>query len=102
MMKTYFLSKLSKHLFWDIDVTKLDPEKDRHIILERVYTRGFEADEMMVLSYYGNETIKNTIIHIKYLDKKTLSYLSYFFQVPKEDFICYSKSQSEMPFGIFC
>ena len=102
MMKKDFLSKLSKHLFWDIDVTKLDPQKDIHIILERVYTRGFEADEMLVLLYYGKETIKNTIIYIKYLDRKTLSYLSYFFELPKEDFKCYLKSQSNQPFGIFC
>jgi len=95
-----FLSKLSKYLFWDSNIDVLDPSADRCLILERVFTRGTESDEKEVLNYYGRTLIKDTIPNIKYLDKKTLNYLSIVFGVPKEEFICYKRSLSESPFGI--
>jgi hypothetical protein len=39
-MKTVnILSNLSKHLFWDYDVNRLDPDADKLLILERVFTQ---------------------------------------------------------------
>lgn len=78
----------------------LDPDIDKKLILERVFTRGTENDEKSVFAYYGNESIKNTLLEIKYFDKKTLNYLSIVFNVPKEEFRCYKQSLSENPFGI--
>jgi hypothetical protein len=78
----------------------LDPNIDRKLILERVFARGTENDEKEIFNYYGKETIKNTILDIKYFDKKTLNYLSIIFDVSKENFRCYRKSLSENPFGI--
>jgi hypothetical protein len=95
------LPKLSEYLFWDYDVNLLDPNNDRSLILERVFSRGTENDEKEVFNYYGNNFIKNAILDIKYLDKKTLNYLSIIFNVPKEEFKCYTYSLSENPYGIF-
>ena len=78
----------------------LDPDIDIKLILERVFTRGTENDEKAIFNYYGKETIKNTVLDIKYFDKKTLNYLSIFFGVSKEHFRCYKKSLLESPFGI--
>jgi hypothetical protein len=64
---------LSKHLFWDLDFSKLDLENDIHIILERVFTRGTESDEKAVINYYGIDKIKVAARDIKYIDKITLS-----------------------------
>jgi hypothetical protein len=36
----------------------LDPNIDRKLILERVFTRGTENDEREIFNYYGKETIK--------------------------------------------
>jgi hypothetical protein len=100
MRNNGFLGKLSQYLFWDCNVNMLDPNVDRKLILERVFTRGTENDEKEIFNYYGKETIKNTILDIKYFDKKTLNYLSIIFDVSKENFKCYKKSLSENPFGI--
>jgi hypothetical protein len=100
-MEGNVLTKLSDYLFWDYNINLLDPNIDRTLILERVFSRGTENDEMEVLNYYGANFIKNTILDIKYLDKKTLNYLSIVFSIPKEDFKCYKHSLSENPFGIF-
>jgi len=100
-MEGNILSKLSNYLFWDCNINLLDPNIDRNLILERVFSRGTENDEREVLNYYGANLIKNTILDIKYLDKKTLNYLSIVFNIPKEEFKCYKRSLSENPFGIF-
>ncbi len=100
LMETNILSKLSKHLFWDCNIDRLDPNIDKKLILERVFSRGTENDEREVLNYYGRDTIKDTVLDIKYFDKKTLNYLSIVLNVPKENFRCYKRSLSENPFGI--
>jgi len=100
IMEENILSKLSGYLFWDYNINLLDPNNDRKLILERVYSRGTENDERKVINYYGINSIKNTILDIKYLDKKTLNYLSIVFSIPKEEFKCYKRSLSGNPFGI--
>jgi hypothetical protein len=94
------LRNLSHYLFWDYNADMLDPNVDIKLILERVFTRGTENDEKEVFDYYGKETIKNTVLDINYLDKKTLNYLSIIFDIARERFKCCKKSLSENPFGI--
>ena len=95
-----FLKKLSQYLFWDCNVNMLDPITDKKMVLERVFSRGTERDEVEIFHFYGKEEIKNTVPEIKYLDKKTLNYLSVILNVSKENFKCYKKSLLESTFGI--
>ena len=95
-----FIDNLSRYLFWDYNVSMLDPNMDKTLILERVFTRGTENDEKEVFNYYGKNIIKDTVLDVKYIDKKTLNYLSIILDVPKENFKCYEKSLLENPFGI--
>jgi len=99
-MKDNILSKISGYLFWDCDADRLDPDIDKKLILERIFSRGTENDERKAFNYYGKDVIKDTVSDIKYFDKKTLNYLSIVFNIPKEKFKCYKRSQSESPFGI--
>jgi len=94
------LKDLSKYLFWDVNSEKLDEISDMKLILERVFTRGTEKDEIEVFKYYGRNPIKESVVEIKYLDKKTLNYLSIILDIPKERFLCFSKSQLQDPYGI--
>jgi hypothetical protein len=100
MQKNNILMSLSQYLFWDYNVNMLDPNTDKRLILERVFTQGTENDEKEIFSYYGKEKIKNTILDINYFDKKTLNYLSIIFGISKENFKCYKKSLLKTPFGI--
>jgi hypothetical protein len=100
-MKNYnILTKLSKYLFWDYNIDTLDPNIDIKLILERVFSMGTENDEKEVFGYYGRNVIKETVLNIKYLDKKTLNYLSIIFDTSKENFICYKKTLLGSPYGI--
>jgi hypothetical protein len=99
-MGTDILSRLSKHLFWDGNANLLDPNADKNLILERVFSRGTENDEKEVFNYYGKDVIRQTVPNIKYLDKKTLNYLSIVLDIPREEFKCCKRSLSGSPFGI--
>jgi len=94
------LKNLSKYLFWDVNSEKLNENSDIKLILERVFTRGTEKDEIEVFRHYGKDLIKKSVVTIKYLDKKTLNYLSVILDIPKERFLCFSKSQLQDPYGI--
>jgi len=100
MEKGIFLSKLSKHLFWDYNIDTLNPNNDINLVLERVFTQGTESDEKEIFRYYNINEIKESVTNIKYFDRKTLNYLSVVFNIPKEEFKCYKKSLSQTPFGI--
>lgn len=100
-MKENISLKLSSYLFWDCHRDRVDPDADKKLILERVFTRGTEDDERLVYRYYGKEEIKRTVVEIKYLDIKVLNYLSVMLNIPREKFKCYEKSLSPNPFGIF-
>jgi len=79
-------------LFWDIDERKLDYESRAPFVLERVFTMGMQEDEWKVNDYYGRERIREEVVKCRSLDKKTLNYLSIFYEVPKEKFECYTKN----------
>ena len=82
---------LSKYLFWDIDIHKLNYESRAPFILERVFTMGMQEDEWAVNEYYGKDRIKKEVVKCQSLDKKTLNYLSVFYGIPKKEFACYTK-----------
>ena len=83
--------KLSRYLFWDTNIHKLDFEARASFVLQRVFTMGMQEDEWKVIGYYGKERIRKEVIKCKSLDKKTLNYLSVFYNIPKKDFACYKK-----------
>lgn len=74
--------------------SQLDPEKQKRIIIERVFNRGNMNDMKLINDYYGLETIKNEILKAGYLDKKTLNWASIFLNIPKTEFRCYKQTQS--------
>jgi hypothetical protein len=81
----------SEYLFWDYDTDKIELQNDKILIIERVATKGLEKDWNTLTEIYGLEIIKNSVIKLPYLDPKTLNYLSFLFDIPKEQFKCYTK-----------
>jgi hypothetical protein len=93
--------EFSSYLFWDRKKNAVDIDKEKSFVIERVVTRGLESDEIQLFKYFGAETIKNTVLQLNYLDKKTLNYLSVVFGVDVTEFKCYKKALSKDPFGMF-
>jgi hypothetical protein len=49
---------LSKQAFWDIDMEKIDYQKNARHVVEKVIERGTEEDFINVLNYYGFKKVK--------------------------------------------
>ncbi len=86
--------ELSKTLFWDTDISKIDYEKNARHIIERVLQQGMLSDWFEIKNYYGLDRIKNEVLQIRYLDKVSLNFCSKYFHISKEQFKCYNTEQS--------
>ncbi|MEO8148726.1 MAG: hypothetical protein ABI723_13865 [Bacteroidia bacterium] len=80
---------LSDNLFWDVNPSGLDFEKNARQIIERVITRGSLEDWYTIRDYYGVEKIKEEVIKIRSLDPMSISFWSLMFKVPEEKFKSY-------------
>jgi hypothetical protein len=88
-----FIGKLNPALFWDYNLAKIDAQKNKMLILERVFLRGNWDEYKLLFSYYGKDEIKESIVKILNFDSKTLNFLSIIFDIPKAEFTCYGKEQ---------
>jgi hypothetical protein len=88
---------LSRVIFWDTDYDKIDWDNKARYVIQRVVTRGNWSDWTTILEYYGLERIKAEMLRERYLDKKTLNFLSKLFDIPKDQFRCYILQQSNPP-----
>jgi hypothetical protein len=75
---------LDKRIFWDINPQKLDWQKNRQFIVERVLTRGFTEDVRAIFKMYSKEQLKDAVIKSKTLDKKTANFMSIYLNIPLE------------------
>jgi hypothetical protein len=83
-----------KELFWDVDYDNIDFEDHARFVIGRVVMRGNLDDWNALKEFYGLEKIGSEVVNIRYLDKRTLSYLSAILNIKKEDFRCYNTEPS--------
>lgn len=88
------LNSFSKHLFWDVDKSKIDQEKHANYIINSVLQYGLYIDWKILVNNYGLKEIINTAIKNKNLDKKTISFLALISNTPINKFVCFTTEQS--------
>lgn len=86
--------QLSRVLFWDTDYDKIDWDNKARYVIERVVAYGFVEDWRAIQRFYGMDRIREVALQARDLDPKTLSFLSLIFDIPKEQFRCYTQIQS--------
>jgi hypothetical protein len=82
---------VNERIFWDINIAKLDYDRDKLLITERALIKGTEEDEFALYEYYGKENMKKILMEVTYLDSITIEYVSQIFNIPKEKMKCYIK-----------
>ncbi len=48
-------------LFWDTDMEKIDWNKQRRAVIERVFQRGNKEEKNEILRFYGKNTVKSIL-----------------------------------------
>jgi plasmid maintenance system antidote protein VapI len=49
------LSKLRPVIFWDTDINRIDWNKNKRAVIERVFQRGNKAEQEEIARFYGKE-----------------------------------------------
>lgn len=87
------IMRLSNRAFWDVDMNKLDYEKQSDAIIVRVFERGSWEDILEVAAYYGNEKVKRALMNASYLMEKTMLFVSNLYKIPLSSFKCSTTKQ---------
>jgi hypothetical protein len=83
MSKTvYSINDFSPHLFWDVDRNKLDLQKNKQLIVERVIQRGSRSDLQFILSYYGKQEAGELLKQVAWLNEKDMAFVHVFLVYP--------------------
>ena len=84
---------LSSKAFWDVDMSKLDYEKNADYIIRKVFEYGSLEDILELTVYYGKEKVKKVLINSSYLQENTQYFASLFLNIPRHQFKCYNTKQ---------
>ena len=88
------ISKLSPHLFWDVDRKKLRYPENKKLIVQRVLDYGLMNDWIVLYHHVGINEIAETAITLRDLDDRALSFISLLSGIPEDKFLCYTTKRS--------
>jgi len=91
-----YISKLSHHLFWDIDISNADMDICPAYIIQRVLEYGSLEDWRLIRTYYGLDKIVSVCKSLRTLDPKALAYICCISNTPKEEYRCYHTRLSNL------
>lgn len=97
MAYDHIIDQFSSHLFWDTDRSKLDWDKHKAYIVERVLEYGLLSDWRLLRQCLSIAEIAAVAKGLRQLDPKTLAFISTISNIPKEEFRCYTTTQSIPP-----
>jgi hypothetical protein len=95
--RSNILKLLNPQYFWDVDINKLDSDKAKRYIIDRVFGLGKAKEIKLVIEYYGSGTVVDVLKSINYLDPKTLNFVSKLFNISLHSFKCYRRKQLTPP-----
>ncbi|MFU8844823.1 MAG: DUF6922 domain-containing protein [Bacteroidales bacterium] len=95
--RSEILKSINPLYFWDTDLHKLNIDTSKRLILERVFSLGSPEEMTLVIRYYGEKQVVETLQQVNYFDPKTLNFISLLFGLPKSAFKCYKCNCREWP-----
>ncbi len=90
------IHNLSPHLFWDVDTNDVDADKNKSFIIKRVLEYGFLEDWQLINKFYNRDQIIETAIGLRELEPKAFAFMVHFSGKPKDQFRCYTTTQSKV------
>ena len=77
-----------KSILWDVDLEKIDLEKDKKLIIERILKYGVSEQVAWLLGNYSEKSIVEVVKKSRNIDRKTANYWALRFHIPKEEILC--------------
>lgn len=90
LKKYKMLENLSNRLFWDVDPSSLDWEKDIQLIILRVVERGTIEEWRTIMCKYGLNKIVAKAKKIRSMDLMAVNFLAQISDTPITEFQCYN------------
>ncbi|MBF4515621.1 plasmid maintenance system antidote protein [Flavobacterium sp. ANB] len=53
------LTLLRSVVFWDTDINKIDWQKQKRAVIQRIFERGNESEKEEIIRFYGSETVNS-------------------------------------------
>ncbi len=82
--------KLSKHLFWDVDRSKLSFDQNAKLVVQRVLEYGLLEDWIIIRDFYGVEKIAEIAMTFRTLEPSALSFIATMANKDLSNFRCYN------------
>lgn len=60
-MATPNLALIRKALFWDIDINKIDWNKQYKAVIQRVFERGNAEEKLEIKRFYGDDVVEKVL-----------------------------------------
>ncbi len=88
-MHKFFTSRC----FWDVDINKLDIQKNKDFIISRVLEHGILKDIHELKKEYSSEEIKKVVKNTKNISRKTATFWANILNIPLKEVKVCSKQQ---------
>jgi hypothetical protein len=77
-----------KQLFWDIDFSSLDKEKNKNFVIERVLEFGDISHFEELKRIYSIDEIKEVLRNSKNISFKSANFYALMLNVPRKEVLC--------------
>ena len=92
-ISSYQLNDINPRIFWDLDLSVLDYEKNAPLIIQRVLEYGDLSDWYAIKKHYGLDRIVSISKSLRSLDAVAVTWLCCLSNARMEDFRCYRIAQ---------
>lgn len=94
-------NQILKPIFWDLDVEKLDPKKHSYQVIDRILEFGNTPQVDWMFKNYSKEEIIEVVKYSRQLSLKSANFWAGYFEIPKEEVRCLTKSFREIQRSIW-
>ncbi len=77
--------KLRTTCFWDVDIMKMDKEKDKFFIISRILEYGTMEDVVSLLSEYDSEEIVEVVKRSRIIGRATANFWGLVLNIPRSE-----------------
>ena len=86
--------QIRPHLLWDVNLAKVDYQKMKVFIVERVIERGDEDDFYTIFQLYGGpEGVREIVKKANFYDPRDETLARVLFDLKKKDLECYKRKR---------